>query len=73
VAVDQPAALFDYVIALWHWPNYAVRRDDNRIELSTGGWSGNEMLIHALQLNRAVWLRCWVSSERGGHYVFEVK
>ncbi len=39
--------------------------------LSTGGWSGNESIIEAMQSNIAFWHRYWKSTTRGGHYVFE--
>ena len=41
--------------------------------LSTGGWSGNESLIYALRANPMFWAMFWFSSERGGHYVFEIR
>lgn len=38
---------------------------------STGGWSGNESIIGAMQKNRMVWNFLWEQSRRGGHYVFD--
>jgi hypothetical protein len=43
-----------------------------RLYLSTGGWSGNEDLIDALQHNHMFWATCWLRSERGGHHVFDL-
>ena len=67
-------ALLERVRKLWHWPNYASVTDTGdklRHEFCTGGWSGNESLIDALQDNTMFWLRWWQLSERGGRYVFE--
>lgn len=41
--------------------------------VTTGGWSGCEEVIHALQLNTMFWVMCWVSSTRGGLHFFETK
>lgn len=40
--------------------------------LATGGWSGNESIIDALNGNAAFWGLCWRSSERGGRFVFDL-
>ena len=49
-----------------------ARRTPNQATLyiSTGGWSGNEDLIGAMQNNAMLWIMTWVSSRRGGHYTF---
>jgi hypothetical protein len=43
-----------------------------RVTLCTGGWSGNELLIHYLQSNKLFWTMYWQYSERGGKYQFIV-
>jgi hypothetical protein len=58
----------------WGWREEDVEEDGekyHRYDISTGGWSGNEALILALEAN-LFWLFYWVQSNRGGHYVFEV-
>lgn len=67
------APLLDLVKANWNWGEQMFTNDGNRYAVSTGGWSGNEDLIEALQNNTMFWALCWVSSRRGGHYEFEVK
>lgn len=37
---------------------------------ATGGWSGNEAIIAALQNNYMVWSLTWQKSARGGAYWF---
>ncbi|HSW63860.1 MAG TPA: hypothetical protein VLH56_11235 [Dissulfurispiraceae bacterium] len=44
-------------------------RGKARLYISTGGWSGCEELISAV--NKFWWLMYWQRTERGGHYVFE--
>lgn len=66
-------ALLEYVRGLWWMPDWGWRQTQRRYYISTGGWSGNEDLITALEENRSLfWVICWVSSRRGGHYEFEV-
>ena len=64
--------LIDYLEDIWKYPNY-FKREDNLLELHTGGWSGNESVIGALEANKFFWLLYWQKSERGGHYYFKIK
>ena len=67
--------LMEFVYSLWQYKDLRwgwTQGMEYRYQLSTGGWSGNESIIGALQLNVMFWLMCWVSSRRGGHYEFKV-
>lgn len=63
----------------WWMPDWGFDRekcsDDGkpivRYSLSTGGWSGNEDVIEAMQQSMG-WVFWWQSSRRGGHYIFQV-
>jgi hypothetical protein len=49
------------------------KKTRKRLYLHTAGWSGNEYIISALRENFIFWSLCWMKSERGGHYTFEIK
>lgn len=51
-----------------HYPN---PRGVVKLELHTGGWSGNEGIIAELE-HTLFWTLYWVKSIRGGHYWFEI-
>ena len=75
---DQFDELMGFVESLWRYAEWGFSRDVklgqvNEYHLSTGGWSGNEEVISALQSNAMFWAMCWQSSRRGGHYVFKVR
>ena len=38
--------------------------------IATGGWSGCEAVVRALEKNRMFWVTCWYCSKRGGYYEF---
>ena len=60
--------LAEYVGSIWHWPDLWEIRG-HTVRAHTGGWSGNEEIIGALQTTM-FWLMCWQLSARGGHYDF---
>ena len=70
---------FEFVQSLWALTDWKIEdavdditnRPVTRYTMSTGGWSGNEDLIGAMQRNWLLWNVTWVQSRRGGHYIFE--
>lgn len=81
---DYAVTLFDFVYSLWYmtdwgWDSEVVPhrfregRNVMKFEISTGGWSGNESIIKAMQKNEMLWWMTHYQTTRGGHYVFEVE
>lgn len=71
---DDYKRLMEFVKERWEFSDVGYfEQDGDRYFLSTGGWSGNEEIIHALYENLLFWALCWQSSRRGGHYEFIVK
>jgi len=75
---------FGFIKSIWWYPDWGwdegeepheYRKDEivYRYNISTGGWSGNESIIRAMQKNEMMWHLNWVQSRRGGHYIFELK
>lgn len=69
---------FEFIKKLWRYPDWCTSEDVEggtvtNWDISTGGWSGNEDVIRAMQANKFMWTMTWVQSRRGGHYTFEVK
>lgn len=66
---------FAFVCRAWH-NNGIVRMEqedgERVIHFVTGGWSGNEAIIGALEHNRVLWAMLWKSSHRGGLHVISV-
>jgi len=71
---DKFDELMEFVESLWRYAEWGFSRNANdEYHLSTGGWSGNEEIISALQSNLMFWPMCWESSRKGGHYIFKVR
>lgn len=60
-----------YTKALWTYPD-RWEQTEKQLRLSTGGWSGNEELLGAMEQNFVFWAMCWEQSRRGGHYIFDL-
>lgn len=44
----------------------------NVLKMATGGWSGNEDIIEAMQENHMLWSTKGLSSNSGGLFTFEI-
>lgn len=62
------SALMEYIKPLWVYGWWEQK--GNIYYISTGGWSGNEDIVTALQENQLFWMLYWQQSKRGGHYIF---
>jgi len=71
---------FAFIKSLWWMPEWGWSEKDGydkdydrpvRIyRISTGGWSGNEDLLGAMENNFINWTQTFVQMRRGGHYIF---
>lgn len=63
--------LMAYIKPRWEFSDCGYWKQDGDIYIiSTGGWSGNEEIIGALQENVIFWAIFWYSSTRGGKHIF---
>ena len=79
--LNNPRKLIEHIEKLWWTPKWGFSLKNGRdhlfrkkclkLELHTGGWSGNEGIIAALQKTH-FWFLYWQRSDRGGHYYFEI-
>jgi hypothetical protein len=67
-------ALTIYLKKLWNFGDWGFVLDESgkKLELHTGGWSGNEEIIPYLEMT---WFHklYWASSRKGGHYYYDWK
>ena len=78
--IHDPRGVFEFLQEIWwaaDWGFHIKRgRDYNykwvmRINMSTGGWSGNEEIISVMK-ETMLWMLYWTNNRRGGHYTFEI-
>jgi hypothetical protein len=62
----------EYIKSIWWTPEWGWTQKGRKYYISTGGWSGNESIIYAMQRNFLFWSMCWISSRTGGHYIFKL-
>ncbi len=79
----------EYVKKVWMWPEFisvgesdnlmvrelheTLKRGPHVLKMSTGGWSGNESIISAMQDHLILWSFNLVSYRAGGHYELKWK
>jgi len=66
--------LLEFLKEIWWMPDWGFTltgRKILRLELHTGGWSGNEDIIEALH-QTFLWSLYWRGTLRGGHYYFKI-
>lgn len=69
---DTPGFLA-FVRERWRWADDGYWVEEPHIlTFHTGGWSGNEDLVKAMEKNTAIWSLLWIESRRGGHYQFDL-
>lgn len=59
-----------YVREAWNHTYGTIWEEKGLVKMATGGWSGNEEIIIAMNENLALWGLLWESSHRGGLEVF---
>lgn len=62
--------LWDFIKEAWNTQYGQIKESKALIKFFTGGWSGNEDVIAAMQNNSPFWGLYWQSSVRGGREVF---
>lgn len=70
---DDPAGWLTFIRGIWWMPDWGWSIEDDAHCVSTGGWSGNESIIAAMEDNVSLWFLTWESTRRGGHYEFRVR
>ncbi len=81
---EDTHAVLDFVKSLWHWPDFGVSHElraeealvvgaesgQRFLRLATGGWSGNESIISAMEGNRLLHAFTWRLDALGGLHIY---
>lgn len=67
---DLPA-MVELIEDAWNHTYGKMIFNDGVLSLATGGWSGNEDVMGALNDNETFWRLYWWKSERGGRFWFK--
>lgn len=62
--------LIDYIKRIWYYDD-CIYEEDGLVEIHTGGWSGNEDIIHELKKTQ-FWMLRFLAQRTGGHYYFKM-
>lgn len=68
--VKDKTGWMEYIHAAWNHNYGRIWNVNDCIHMATGGWSGNESIICAMQQNFVLWFLMWESSHRGGLFAF---
>lgn len=75
-AIADPFGLIEFIESITWCPDWCISLKGKNVkwfEFHTGGWSGNEEIIEALNQNAMFFTLYWVKTNKGGHYYFKVK
>jgi hypothetical protein len=67
------ADLMEFAKSIWWMADWGWHQKGPIYKVSTGGWSGNEEIIGAMQKNFIFWSQCWRVHRTGGHFVFRIR
>jgi hypothetical protein len=67
--------LLELVRNTWKYESYFRLKGKRvrKLELHTGGWSGNEDILVALEKNTLFFTLYWDKEVRGGHFYFTIR
>lgn len=75
-------SLVEFIESIWWMTDWGFKLYKGRdklfrktvmiLQLHTGGWSGNESIISALEHNFIFWSMSFWKHYRGGHYYFQI-